>query len=381
MIILTESPTKVQGGLTSHVNGLISVVDTQDDIKLFGVDFTKAVSKKETKRVGVNSVVSVYPLKKNFFKELYHVANIKEFRLQMAKTINIFVKEIKSAKPDVILINGTTWRSWSLFQAAIQFDIPVIQYCGSSITLETKEYPARSRRVIRAVERSFDHPAILERIFPSEIALRTVEEKVWKKKIPNARVIHSGIGLSGYKKPSKQGSNVGMIYRWSSVKNPDYIFKLMSINKQRKGNIEFNIVTDIKESSRYYSKLVSGSNVHGPMEFEYLVEFYRSNDIIICPSYFETYGRVPLEALAHGIPALVNANMGVSEVYYKLGLGDLVIDFADPKYVYDKIVELKSFKVSKRIQREIRKQYSFESVYRQYVNIFRKSVSDAAKII
>ena len=76
------------------------------------------------------------------------------------------------------------------------------------------------------------------------------------------------------------------------------------------------------------------------MTAEGLKKFYLSQGLIICPSTFETFGNVPMEAVCMGIPVLVSENMGCAEILRKVGLENMIMSFNNTKLVADRVQEL-----------------------------------------
>lgn len=76
------------------------------------------------------------------------------------------------------------------------------------------------------------------------------------------------------------------------------------------------------------------------MTTEGLKKFYLSQGLIVCPSLFEIFGNVPMEAACLGIPVLVSDTMGCAEVLKKVGLANMVISFDDIGKVTDRAQEL-----------------------------------------
>lgn len=89
------------------------------------------------------------------------------------------------------------------------------------------------------------------------------------------------------------------------------------------------------------------------MNHEDLLQFYRSIDLLVVPSHFETFCNVAAEALVNGTSVLVSKDVGFSEILIKAGLKRMVIDsFDDSKKVSDAVKYIAKTKLS---QEEIKK--------------------------
>jgi len=384
MKILTDIRTSRVGGVTSHVDGLINAVNLNEDIELIGIEYSSKVEEKQSLFQGPNCNIYIEPISKNFIHDLYsELTSVEQYREKQRVIIEGFESYIGENNPDIILINGTAWISWCLLMAAKKFDIPTVHYYAGSLYLELDKYPDEKRELFKKIEQDFNTPTVLEHYFPSEIAKIKIGRDVFGKTLENSRVIHNGINIFSKDRDVKDilgltnesRLSVGLICRWATVKNPDFVFELARVNEDKKGALHFNIVTDIRSETDIEKKLAGICDIHKPMEFEYLVDFYQDNDVIICPSFFETFGNVALEAIAHGVPALISDRMGVSEVFRELGLEDWIIDFSDPLVVYEKILQVRCERVPRAIQELVRMKYSFENVYQRYLNIFRESTN------
>jgi glycogen synthase len=71
-----------------------------------------------------------------------------------------------------------------------------------------------------------------------------------------------------------------------------------------------------------------------------LLRFYSAQGLIICPSLFETFGNVPMEAVCMGIPMLVSENMGYADILKMSGLDNMLMSFDDPKKIAIRVKEL-----------------------------------------
>jgi glycosyltransferase involved in cell wall biosynthesis len=113
------------------------------------------------------------------------------------------------------------------------------------------------------------------------------------------------------------------------------------------------------------------------MNINRLAKFYKKQDVIISPSHFETYGYVPLEAIATGTPALINKTLGIKEVFKKLGLDDYIVDFKKPNSIIKKIdfIRKNRLVINKEASRRLRKEYSFSKTMVQFFDTFEKVIS------
>ena len=130
---------------------------------------------------------------------------------------------------------------------------------------------------------------------------------------------------------------IAAVGRYSKVKNFDSFFALHKELLRRKWRHSAYFVTN---PDARIKKLPRTIEVLPPMTPDGLKKFYISQGLIICPSTFETFGNVPMEAACLGVPVLVSDKMGCAEILKKVGLENMVISFDDIGKVADRVQQL-----------------------------------------
>ena len=69
----------------------------------------------------------------------------------------------------------------------------------------------------------------------------------------------------------------------------------------------------------------------GHLEGEALVDVYREADVLIVPSYYEPWGLVVHEALAHGLPVIVSDQVGAGDDLVEPGANGYVVPAGSPQ--------------------------------------------------
>jgi len=373
MKVLCNLSSKNIGGMVNYLKGFSSVLETDNSFEMVGWQILKS---EPIAQAPFGEQITHRPLVCPEFFETPFFAdakNYKELSIKLEPIISWVEELILKEKPDLILIYGTFWVPWVLLKAAERSGVPAIHYYAGSLVLETLGFKVYQKKIFRTLERDFDSSIIKSHIFPSEIARRRIEKDVHGKQLLNSVVIHNGIDTGFFIEKQECLNKVGFVFRWTEVKNTEIIFKLAEINKEKEGPLEFFVVTDIRETHRDYKKLKRVATILSPMGYEELNKFYSGCSVIVSPSNFETFGNVPLEAIFAGTAALVNKNMGVSEVYKRIGLSDLVVDFSDPEKVYHHILDAQARLIPTELRHKIKENYSFENIYLEYLEIFRKN--------
>ena len=284
----------------------------------------------------------------------HHILNIHHLPLMAAlkrsRTIkdveNVYKEPIKiirgilnETRPDVVLLSGTYYLPWLISIAAKKENIPMILWYSGVLSKETEHYPDKLRRLFLSMEKSVVKNSS-HIIFPSALCKKAVEELVVKGKIKNSYVIPNPVA-SIFTDPSAVDASIerriAAVGRYSKIKNFDTYFALHSELQKRKWRHTASFVTNPDANLKTMPKSVE---LLPSMAAEGLKKFYLSQGLIVCPSTFETFGNVPMEAACLGIPVLVSETMGCAEVLKKVGLANMVISFDDIGKVADRAQEL-----------------------------------------
>lgn len=258
----------------------------------------------------------------------------------IAGLIDFYAESIRRARPDVVLINGTYYRPWALLQAARRTATPYVVFVHGSVVEEAKGSPEPLLKLVSAMERDFFDPSA-SYIFPSRVAL---ERTSFGEQADQGRfhVISNALDetffISGHS-PVGDPIRVGFVLRWEEVKNTKFILDFIDHNERASHSYSVVVVSDI-DASRADQYRRSHAFFAPPKTKEEMVRFYKEIDIIVNPSYFETFGYVPAEAVATGTPALVSLRQGISEVFLRSGLERLVVDLDEVAQVYEIIPRL-----------------------------------------
>jgi len=334
-------------------------------------------NKREYTKRYRNTFVYSFPIPEG----LHDFKSYTKFKKHYKPAIDRMADIIRSEKPDIILIIGTFYFPWFLLNAAQKTKSTfIIRYAGIIEMEETKKIWLR-------MGKDFVNPKY-NYVFPSKHSKKTVES-IHNIQLPHSWVIHNGLPDEFFDvKDSKLKSKkfkIGYVGRHYGVKNPEFCLKLAELLKDRpEYKIEMVSTYKVKchKKGRVASKTVNkfldaGIKLTSPMNINRLAKFYKEQDVIISPSHFETYGYVPLEAMATGTPALINKTLGVREVFKKLGLDDYIMDFKDPDSIIKKIDFIRENRVviDGEASRRLRKEYSFSKTMAQFFNTFEKVLS------
>lgn len=254
--------------------------------------------------------------------------------------IKLVRKVLKETKPDVVLLNGTYFLPWIVALAAKKENIPIVLRYAGVLSLETTHFKPRQHALMKAMERSIVKSAS-HIIFPSEICKNVVENEVIKKILKHTFVIPNPVSPLFTDKNAFELSverRIAAVGRYTQIKNFQAFFQLHKILKKDKWRHTASFVTNTAREK--IAGLPKSIEVLPSMNTEGIKKFYLTQGLIVCPSHFETFGNVPMEAACLGIPVLVNETMGCADILKKAGLANMVISFEDVDAVTERIKSL-----------------------------------------
>jgi glycosyltransferase involved in cell wall biosynthesis len=256
-----------------------------------------------------------------------------------AEPIKVIRKILKQTRPDVVFLSGTYYFPWLISIAAKKEKIPVVLWYSGVLTKETEHYKPNAKKIFSAMEKSIVKNST-QIIFPSELCKSTVEELVTKEPLKNGYVIPNpmaGIFTEPCATDSSIERRIAAVGRFSKVKNFTKFFELHTELKKRNWRHTASFVTNISTVNPDPNLKLRPKSIEllPSMSVDGIKKFYLSQGLIVCPSTFETFGNVPMEAACLGIPVLVSDTMGCAEILRKVGLENMVISFDD----MDKVVE------------------------------------------
>lgn len=331
------------GGITSSNINLINHLYGQD-YKLLGIELNSRMYMKGpvifrnfAPEVFDHHIINIHNLP--IMDLLKRNRTIKEVERKYKEAIRIIRGILKEEKPDVVLLSGTHYCPWLLSIAAQREKIPIVLWYSGVLLKEVKHYSKKIRNLFLQMEK-----AMIARssriVFPSKLCKDTVEALVVKKKIKKSRVIPNPIANIFTEPCAVEYSaerKIAAVGRYVKIKNFDRFFELHGKLLERGWQHTASFVTNTDASPKSMPKTIE---ILPSMNWEVLKKFYISQGLIVCPSEFETFGNVPMEAACLGVPVLVSDKMGCAEILKKVGLGNMVISFDDIDKVADRAQQL-----------------------------------------
>lgn len=265
---------------------------------------------------------------------------LKDLEHAYREPITIIRNILRDTRPDVVLLSGTYSWPWLISVAAKKERIPVVLWYSGVLAKETEHYPDKIKKIFLSMEKAMVKNST-KMIFPSLLCKRTVEQLILKSSIKNGYVIPNPVaGMFTEPSPIDASSierRIAAIGRYTTIKNFDTFFKLHLELQKRNWRHTASFVTNSSADLKKMPKTIESLPSMSP---DGLKKFYLAQGLIVCPSIFETFGNVPMEAVCSGIPVLVSENMGCAEILKKVGLENMVMSFDDIKKVADRAQEI-----------------------------------------
>lgn len=376
MKILTNVKDSKVSGISQALNSFLGFVENRKkkNTRIVGVDVSDGRSGRTKTRDGRFSLISAGLEMPQIGRAVLGSQDLDELKQVYRGAIEQYKLAIKEEKPDVVLINGTYYLPWCLYLASQEIGAKAVLHYHGSITKETEHWQAKPRQMFREMEKSFDSKDLFY-IFPSELTKQVVENEVFGHAVKKYSILPNAVPLHFFEqKANRCKKNIGIICRWAKVKNTDFFHRLAEYNQEKGARHIINVITDLKPSAlprRALGKLVK---FRRPMDSDKMGGFYSRMGIVLSPSFFETYGNVPQEAIASGVPALVSANMGVAETFKQLGLAEFITDFTSLPQAYEKIKDISGQSVSQEIREKMKELLSPDIIHGRMMNILESKI-------
>jgi len=273
----------------------------------------------------------------------------------LRKRWNILVETTKSIlrkeTPDVVLINGTYFVPWILAVAAQELGIPIVLRYAGVLQREVSHKNFFVRRRLLKYEKWLASTADAI-IFPSIFCRTVVEKEILKQVTHRGFVIpNPAKAVLSRSQKSKSRYVIATIGRWSRIKNFQAFIALHKTLLKKKFPHRAIMVTSYWDEKFGIPETIERKD---PMSQEDLHRFYKSIDLLIVPSIFETFCNVAAEALVNGTSVLVSKNVGFAEILRKAGLTRMIIDsFNDPVKVAVAVKRLAKIKLSEKERKKV----------------------------
>lgn len=170
---------------------------------------------------------------------------------------------------------------------------------------------------------------------------------------------------------------IGMIARFSSIKGFDIFFKMASLLKQKIPNIYFILAgTDVCIENAYLVSTLKSAGIENSVyllgERSDISFVINGCDVLVCPSYTESFGLVALEGLACGVPVVCSD----IEAFRAFNFGCLIAAVGDPVSFYEAVLSIIGMsvfdkeKMSHNSRATVINQFSLEKMLLNYQALY-----------
>lgn len=293
----------------------------------------------------------------------------KKWKILIDTAKDVFRKEA----PDVVLINGTYNTPWILAQAAKELGIPIVLRYAGVLQREISHKKFFIRKRLLKYEKWLAASATTI-IFPSKICQKTVETEILGSPVKHSVVIpNSAITTKSLVRRNTGRFALAAIGRWTSIKNFQAFIALHNELLSEEWPHRAIMITSHWDEKFGIPETIERKD---PMNQEDLFKFYRSINLLVVASHFETFCNVAAEAVVSGAQVLVSKNVGFSEILMKAGLSRMVIDsFDDPVKVAKAVKKLAKTKLSQKELKRVTFLLDPQVVHQRILNVLNQVIN------
>jgi glycosyltransferase involved in cell wall biosynthesis len=375
MKILTNTNLNSAGGIAKRADEMARY-SKEHDIPLVVISIAK-----DKPKIIRDGPVTTYHIRTgndiNRTREIYRgTNNLETFSKKLERVIKETENIIEIEKPDVVLSEGTFYAPWTLHTASKKLKLPTIVSYAGILTKEEANAPEPYRTLFKEIEHDFNREDDFY-IFPSSLTKMEVE-KIFERKINKSVVIPNGVSKEFFDESKRNGRNskeIGFVGRAHPIKNIEFLVQLAKKIRESGKDYSISAVSHIRKDKPLRKELEENEIRLIPpnMNPSQLQNYFQTIGSVVCPSLFETYGNVPIEAVASGTPALISKNMGVVETFIDLNLENLILNnFASVEEVLQKISEISNNPIKRETREKIKKVLQWETIIQRYIGACEK---------
>lgn len=307
----------------------------------------------------------------------YSWENISNPRKKWRILIDTAKKIMIQQAPDVVLLNGTYSTPWILGQAAKELGIPIVLRYAGVLQKEVEHKNFFIKKRLLAYEKWLASAAAAI-IFPSKICQQIVETEIVGEQVKNGVVIPNPATTVKSIVPRNTGRfTIAAIGRWTRIKNFQAFIELHKELLAEEWPHRVIMVTSHWDEKFGIPETIERK---AQMSQDDLFDFYRSVDLLVVTSHFETFCNVAAEALVQGASVLVSKNVGFSDILIKAGLRRMVVDsFDDKAKVLKAIRKIAATKVTKREIQKVAELLNPHVVHKRMLGVLKKVITEGGR--
>lgn len=313
------------------------------------------------------------------------------------------LKQIKEIKPDVIQIHNIHdhWLNYKLlFEYLNTTDIKVVWtfhdcwaftgHCFHFVTkgcerwkVECHDCPLQREYPKTLLDRSRKNYELKKRLFTSNPNLTVVGCSNWMAdlvrqsflKDKRIEVIHNGIDLNVFKPiGSKQNDGTFRVLAVSNVWNKEKgYYDILKLREHLPTDYEIIIVGLTADQLKELPKGIKG--IQRTQNIQEMVELYAVSDVLINPTYADTFPTINIEALACGTPVITYKTGGSPEIIdEKTGI---VVEQGDLEALTNAIISLRDKPIdSEECRKRAETLFNKEERFKDYINLYEQLLKE-----
>ena len=302
----------------------------------------------------------------------YSWENINNPRKKWRVLIETAKNILRQQAPDVLLVNGTYSTPWILAQAAKELGIPIVLRYAGVLQKEVSHKSFWVKKRLLAHEKWLASSAAAI-IYPSKICQHIVETEIIGSPAKYSVVIpNPATTIKSLTHRNTGRFTIAAIGRWSRIKNFQAFIALHKELLAEEWPHRAIMVTSHWDEKFGIPETVERKT---QMDQNDLFDFYRSVDLLVVTSHFETFCNVAAEALASGTQVLVSKNVGFSEILIKAGLKRMVVEsFDDPVKVAEAVKRLAKIKLTQKEIKAVTALLKPQAVHQRILDVLNKII-------
>ena len=358
---------KIYGGVETHVYHLTHHIALLSDIELHIV--TLGTNKKQF-------------LKNNIY---FHIIKKSNFRYVRPLDMIKLRREILKINPDIVHVQGTSYM-YSLPATLVRGKHPTLLTVHGLVKMEFKFEKGVRYATGKFISKPLEKYAIskIQSIIVCSPAMKELVNNMTNSKI---YVIPNGINLEridDVQSIDLNHPNIFFVGLLRKVKGIGILLNAIPIIKKSISDICVYIAGSGQlenELKSLVKKLDIEENVKflGFLQEEEKYIYYKSADLCVVPSVYESFGIVLLEAMAYGKP-VVASNVGGIPYVVENGTTGLLFECGNVKELAEKIIVLlRDEELRKKMGeagRERAKEFTWDKIAEQTVDLYNEILSE-----
>ncbi len=305
------------------------------------------------------------------------------FHLKHNKIYKDIVKQYKIKQYSLVHAHSLFSNGYIAMRLKQDFGTPYIVAVRNTDIYTFFKYMIHLRRLGVRILHNAEKLVFLSETYRDKVMEECVPSSMKEEIFNKAIIIPNGIddfwlANKGDVKKTPDINNLRLLYVGviDKVKNVTTTVKAVRILRQQGYNVEYTIVGKIEDQSIYGEiKNIPYVNYIQQMPKEELIKVYRSNDIFVMPSIYETFGLVYAEAISQGLPVIYTKGEGF-DGQFENGKVGYSVDCYDPHDIANKIVDVvNNYSLLTKNCIELCSKFDWNKLQKQYRSVYQECLT------